>query len=122
MSSIYQEIILDHYRAPRNNTHLSNPSASIAVSNPLCGDKLVMEIIEENGVITDIGFTGQGCAISQASASLLTEYVKGKTKDNLLKLDKDFILNMLGIELSPNRLKCALLSLEALKKILNINS
>lgn len=118
--SIYQELILDHYRAPRNYGSLPNPDAEVEVSNPLCGDKMKMQISQTGDVIKEIRFNGEGCAISRASASMLTEYAKGKTKENLLKIDKDFILNMLGIELSPNRLKCALLSVEALKKVISV--
>ena len=116
--SIYQDIILDHYRNPRNTGTLKNSSNHIKVSNPLCGDMLEMDIQEKDGVISDIMFSGQGCAISQATASMVTEYAKGKSKDEIKKLDKDFIRELLGIQLSPNRLKCALLSLEALLKLI----
>ncbi len=116
--SIYQDIILDHYRNPRNYGSLKNPTQFVKTNNPLCGDLLEMAIIEKDGTITEIMFTGQGCAISQSAASMITEYAKGKRKDELKKLDKNSILTMLGIELSPNRLKCALLSLEALTQLL----
>jgi nitrogen fixation NifU-like protein len=115
--SIYGDIILDHYNFPRNNIKLAKPSAHIHVDNPLCGDSLDMEIVEKNGRIREIGFTGQGCAISIASASLLTEFVKGKTKDEVLKIDKDNVVGLLNIELSPNRLKCALLAWEGMIKL-----
>lgn len=116
--SIYEDIILDHYNFPRNNTKLKNPSATIHVDNPLCGDSLDMEIEEQSGRIRNIGFTGQGCAISIASASLLTEYVRGKTKEEVRKLDKDNVVGLLNIELSPNRLKCALLAWEGVMKLI----
>lgn len=116
--SIYGDIILDHYRNPRNQGNLECPTCSVDLNNPLCGDKIHMEVKQENGIVTDIAFTGQGCAISMASASMVTEYAKGKTKEEIMKLDKDSILELLGIELTPNRLKCALLSLEALQKAL----
>lgn len=116
--TIYREIILDHYRSPRNFGKLSQPTASATVSNPVCGDTIVMEVIEENSIIKDIKFSGEGCAISQASASLLTEYAKNKLKDQLKKLDRQFIMKMVGVELGPNRIKCALLSWEALMKII----
>lgn len=115
--SIYGDIILDHYNFPRNNTKLENPTAHVHVDNPLCGDSLDMEIVEENGIIRQIGFTGQGCAISIASASLLTEHVLGKTKDEVRKIDKDNVVGLLNIELSPNRLKCALLAWEGVMKL-----
>lgn len=118
--SIYQELILDHYKNPRNFGTLENATKSIALDNPFCGDKIRMDVIVKDGKIKEIKFSGQGCAISQASASMLTEYTLRKKVSDLQKLDKSFILKMLGIELSPNRLKCALLPLEVLQKCLNI--
>lgn len=112
--SIYQDIILEYYRNPRNVGHLKSATNQTSLKNPLCGDTIEMEIVEKDGVVQEIAYTGSGCAISQASASMLTDFVKGKTKDEIKKIDKDVITDMLGIELSPNRLKCALLSLEAL--------
>lgn len=116
--SIYQDIIMDHYRFPRNKGKLDNPTNSLDLNNPLCGDKLHMEIQEKDGILQDIAYTGEGCAISMASASMLSEYVKGKTTEELFQLDKDTVLELLGIELTPNRLKCALLALEGLHKVL----
>lgn len=115
--SIYQEVILDHYRNPRNFgplesfTHVSNKD------NPLCGDKIEIAIRVDNNIIKDIKFNGSGCAISIAASSILTEKVKGKSIQDLRKIDKSYILDELGIELSPNRLKCALLPLEVLNKL-----
>lgn len=117
--SIYQDIILDHYKYPRNFGTLENAS-TISLYNPLCGDQIRLDVLIKDNKIEDVRFSGKGCAISQASASMLTEKIKGKTKKELINLDKDFIIRMLGVELSPNRIKCALLSLEALKKILNL--
>ncbi len=117
--SIYGDIILDHYHYPRNKRKLEKPTKTIHVDNPLCGDSLDMEIIEFNGKIKDIGFTGDGCAISLASASLLTEYSKGKSVSKIKGINKDFVVGLLNIELSPNRLKCALLPWEGLMKVLN---
>ncbi len=117
MNSIYQEIIIDHYKNPRNFGQLKKYDKKTLVSNPFCGDKMEMTICFTGNKIKDIKFKGIGCAISQASASMLTEYVKNKKKNQLVKLDKNFILKILKIELSPLRLKCALLPLEALKKI-----
>lgn len=116
--SVYGDIILDHYNFPRNNEKLANPSAKIHVDNPLCGDSLDFEMVEANGRVKEIGFTGQGCAISIASASLLTEYVKGKTKEEIRKFDKDNVVGLLHINLSPNRLKCALLAWEGIQKLI----
>lgn len=116
--SLYQELILNHYKNPRNFKKLDKPDKVASATNPLCGDKLEMFIKIKNGRLADISFIGEGCAISTASTSMLTEHVKRKKVSDLRKLDKSFILDMLGIELSPNRLKCALLPLEALHKAL----
>lgn len=116
--SIYQDIILDHYHAPRNFKKLKRVSNEVKVNNPLCGDMIYMQVETKNGVIHDIAFTGEGCAISKASASILTEYVKGKKIESVKKITSDEMIKLLGIELSPNRLKCALLSWEALIKVL----
>lgn len=117
--SIYGDIILDHYQFPRNQGNLEKPTNAVDLNNPLCGDKIHLEVEESDGIIEDVAFTGQGCAISTASASMLTDYVKGKTKEEVLALDKDTVLKLLGIELTPNRLKCALLSLEAIHTALS---
>ncbi len=116
--SLYQEIILEHYRHPKNYGQVKNPSKKIRVYNPLCGDELMMTIKFTSNRISEMKFEGRGCAISQASASMLTEYAKGKTKEQLQKLDRKFMIKLLGVELGPNRIKCALLSLEALQKLL----
>jgi len=124
--SIYADIILDHYQHPRNNKKISHTKStsevvSVDVDNSLCGDTLHMEIAFSEGKITDIGFTGEGCAISIAAASMLTEYAKGKKRDDLVDMKHEDVLGLLGIELTPNRMKCALLSWEALKKLLIIH-
>ncbi|GAB4218978.1 MAG: hypothetical protein Fur009_2800 [Candidatus Microgenomates bacterium] len=118
MSSIYSEIILDHYQNPRNFGSLVDFDKKIDVANSLCGDKITLYIKFENDKVKDIRFEGVGCAISKASSSMLTEAIKGKTKNQLKKIDKDFIIKILGVELGVNRIKCALLPLEALKKAL----
>lgn len=117
--SIYQELILDHYKNPRNFGELKNPTHTTALDNPFCGDKIRIDLLVKSGKVVEIKFSGAGCAISQASASMLTEQVKNKNVKELQKLNKSDILKMLGIELSPNRLKCALLPLEVLQKCLN---
>lgn len=116
--TIYQDIILDHYRSPHNTGSLSNPTSTIDVANSVCGDKMKLDIKVENNIVSDIKFSGYGCAIFMASSSLLTDYAKHKKKKDLLTLDTEFIVQLLGVELSPNRLKCALLPLEALQKVL----
>ncbi len=113
--NIYQEDILDHYENPSNYGSLENPDISYEEDNPLCGDKIRIDLKVEDGIITDIRFSGHGCTISRASASMLTERIKGQRLDDVKKMSKDDILEMLGIPLGPVRLKCALLSLKVLK-------
>lgn len=118
MTSIYQERILQHSAHPHNFGRLPSATGRILLDNPLCGDKIEMEIEIEKGIIKNIRFTGKGCAISKASASLLTDKVKGMKIEELRKWDKTSIMEILGIELGPNRLKCALLPLEALQRLI----
>lgn len=116
--SLYQDLILDHYRNPRNQGVLAHATCSGEALNPTCGDRLHMDIVLKDDKIQDIKFSGSGCAISQASASLLTEEVKGKSVNDVLLIEPKDVLELLGVPLSPNRLKCGLLSLETLKKAL----
>lgn len=112
---IYQEQILDHYKNPRNKGILEPATLQGHESNPLCGDELTMYLLlDGQDRITDVRFNGQGCAISQASASMLTTMVKGKTVAEAKALGQEAILKALGIPLSAVRLKCALLSLQVL--------
>lgn len=116
MSSIYSEIILDYYRHPKNKGQLQNPQIRAKDSNPLCGDVVEIQMeLDGNNTVKDIKFNGQGCAISQASASMLTELVMGKSLDEIRKISKEDILSLIGGELSAVRLKCALLSLKVMK-------
>lgn len=115
--SIYSELILDHYQHPRNFGSFNQASFISKAFNPLCGDEIELFLMIKNDKIEDIKFKAKGCAISIASASMLTEYLKGKRKVELKKIDKKFIIRMIGIELGVNRIKCALLPLEALNKI-----
>lgn len=116
MDDFYKENILDHYRHPRNTGTLENPTHSHEESNPLCGDVIRIDLhINDDNVVDQVTFQGKGCAISQASASMLTEMVVGKTLDEVKQISKDDILEALGIEIGPVRMKCALLSLKALK-------
>ena len=113
---IYREIILDHYRNPRNKGKLPHADVSIHDSNPLCGDEIDIHLKVEQGKIMDIKFEGRGCAISQASASMLTEMVLDKPLTAVKDLAKDDILENIGLmNLGPARIKCALLSLKVLK-------
>ena len=111
----YREYILDHYKNPRNFGRLEEPDITHEEDNPLCGDVVGMDFRVKEGVIEDIRFHGRGCAISQASASLLTERLKGMSLDGAKKINKDDVIGELGIEISPARIKCALLSLKVLK-------
>ena len=111
----YREYILDHYQNPRNYGRLEHPDISHEEDNPLCGDVVGIDLAVKDGVIDEIRFHGRGCAISQASASLLTERLKGLPLDDAKKINKDDVLGELGIEISPARIKCALLPLKVLK-------
>lgn len=113
---IYRQVILDHYKHPRNFGHLTNPDAKIEEGNVTCGDRVVMELKIHKKEIEDIRFSGEGCAISQASASILTEKVKGMKLDDVMKLKTGDIIEMLGTTLTPSRTKCATLPLEVLHK------
>lgn len=115
---LYRQKILDHYKRPRNFGRLSDPSKSQLEENPSCGDSIIMDIILENNKVKNIKFSGEGCAISIASASMLTEKVKGMQINEIAKLKTIDIEEMLGLTLSPSRIKCAMLSLNTLKKIL----
>ena len=117
---MYQENILDHYKNPRNHGRIDNATVHHHEYNPLCGDKIDIFLVIENDKIKDIKFYGNGCAISQASASMLTEEIKGKALDEIKKITKEKILELLGIELSPVRLKCALLGLDTLRNSIRI--
>ena len=118
MDELYRDFILDHYRNPRNAGTLDNPDATFEDLNPLCGDKIRMDLKIDEGVVTDVKFKGRGCAISQASASLLTEQIKGKSLAEINKLGKEDVLANVGINISAARLKCALLGLKVLKSAL----
>jgi len=118
MSSLYQDLLLDHYRNPRNTGKIPHPTHHGAASNPTCGDHLEMDIKIQRDKIKTIRFTGSGCAISQASASLLTERVVGMSKKEILSLTPETVLELVRVPLSPTRMKCALLSLETLQQAL----
>ncbi len=122
MSSLYQAVILDHSKHPRNCGLIDHPTHHGESKNPTCGDSLSLDLLIQEDLISEVYFHGQGCAISQAAASLLSEVIKGKPVETALALGPDDILSLLGVELSPNRLKCALLSLETLKKTLASDS
>lgn len=115
MSEMYPEIIMDYYRHPRFKGTLTNPDIEAKDLNPLCGDLMKITGTVDKGIITQLKHDGHGCAISQASAELLSERLEGKPLEEVKKLTKEDVLKMLGIPISPVRLKCALLSLKVLK-------
>ena len=116
MDDFYKEYILDHYRNPRNFGAIEHPTASAEDLNPLCGDKIHMDLsVGADGKIDDVKFTGKGCAISQASTSMLTESLKGKTLEEVAQLSQDVVLENIGIGISPTRMKCAMLGLKVAK-------
>jgi nitrogen fixation protein NifU and related proteins len=117
MSDLYRELILEHAKYPHNAGTLEAPDITHEEHNPLCGDRVRLDLSVENGVITDVRFSGRGCAISQASASLLTDEIKGMPVERAKAYSKEELLDLIGIPLDKNpvRLKCALLSLKTLK-------
>ena len=116
----YREYILDHYRNPRNYGKLDQPDVHSEDSNPLCGDQLSMDLEIDGDRVSAVRFQGRGCAISQASASMLSEMIEGKTIEEVVALGKDAVLEELGIAISPARTKCAFLSLRVLHRGLAI--
>ena len=116
MDDLYREVIIEHYKNPSYRGKLDPHDISFADNNPLCGDHIQIDLrVDKQGIITEAMFDGHGCAISQASADLLVESIIGKPLEEVKQLNKQNILDMLGIELGPVRLKCALLSLKVLK-------
>ena len=120
MDDLYRENILDHYKHPHNWSppapEIPDPDLQFHDLNPLCGDDLTVALaLDPDGRIADVRFSGHGCAISQAAASMASDEVKGMEVDELLRLDRSFVLDLLGIDISATRMKCALLSLKVLK-------
>ena len=118
MDDYYREYILDHHRNPRNYGTLTNPTAHAEDSNPLCGDQLAMDLVVDGDRVSEVRFKGRGCAITQASASMLSEMIEGKTVKEVVQLGKDDVLEALGISISPARTKCAFLALRVLHRSL----
>jgi nitrogen fixation NifU-like protein len=115
MDDLYRELILDHYQHPHNHGTIEGADISYEDTNPLCGDKIRIDMKVRDGIVEDIRFSGKGCAISQASASMLTDEIKGKPLEEIKHLDKQAILDLVGIPLGPTRVKCALLPLKVVK-------
>ena len=114
--NIYQEEILDHYHNPRNFGVLDKPTHETCANNPTCGDTISVTMLIKNDIITDIKFTGSGCAISQAATSLTTEKILHKSTTDALSLTKDDIITLLGVDVGAGRIKCALLGIESIQK------
>ena len=116
MDDLYRELIIDRYKNPHMQGNLDPNDYTYEDDNPLCGDRIRVDVrVDEGGIVTEAAFSGEGCAISQASADLLLESIIGKSLVEVKALSKEDILDMLGIQLGPVRLKCALLSLKVLK-------
>ncbi len=116
MDDLYRDEILEHYRNPHNFGTLDEPTLVKEGSNPLCGDRITLMLeLNDDGTVKDVAFTGRGCAISQASASMLTDEIRGKSLAEVATTGRQDVLDNLGIEISPARMKCAMLSLETLK-------
>ena len=134
LSALYQEVILDHYRRPRNRGTLAEPTGSASLRNPLCGDEVDVHVAVQDGKVADVKFGGRGCSISQASASMMTELVKGRTPDEVHALGerfaemirgnaeaaKDQALGqaraLSGVSRFPTRVRCALIAWEAMER------
>lgn len=116
MDDFYRDLIIDRYQHPHHRGTLDPQDITFQDSNPLCGDEIRIDLrVDGDGRVSEVAFSGQGCAISMASADLLLESIQGKTLEEIQAISKEDILEMLGIELGPVRLKCALLSLKVLK-------
>jgi nitrogen fixation NifU-like protein len=121
LESLYREVILDHYKNPRGHGVIEDADAEAEGQNPLCGDEVSIYVAfgEDGETIDDVKFSGRGCAISQAATSMLMEMAKGRTAEQVATLDKDELLEEIGVPLTPVRLKCAMLGLTTLKVALH---
>jgi len=110
-SDMYRQQILDHYKNPRNYGDLDDPTFSHVGENPMCGDEIKVDVLleDDDETIEYAAFSGEGCAISQASASMLTDELQGMTLNELDELDRDDVIDLLGVDISPMRVKCAVL-------------
>jgi nitrogen fixation protein NifU and related proteins len=116
MDELYREQILEHYKRPHNFGRIDHPDLEFEDTNPFCGDEQHVTMrLDEDGRVAEVAFEGQGCAISTAATSLLTDELVGKTREELLALPKEEVLDLLGIEISATRMKCAMLGLKVIK-------
>ena len=118
--SLYQEELMDHFRYPRNRGMFNNFDFSAEDHNPSCGDQVHMQGKRKGDIVAALRFVGRGCVISQATASMLTEYCCGKSFTEILALTKDDVLQLIGLPLGPNRLKCALLPMQVLQESISL--
>lgn len=116
MDSIYREQLMDNYKNPKNKGLIDDVSVEVFDKNPFCGDEINLQLKIKDNVIQDIAFSGSSCAVSTASASITTEWARGRTIEEIKKVNRNDILEMLGVELTTSRIKCATLVLDALKK------
>jgi nitrogen fixation protein NifU and related proteins len=115
---IYQENILDHYHEPHNHGEITNPTHVRSANNPTCGDKVSITAIVEEGVVKDLKFTGEGCTISQAATSIVSDEVIGKSVDDVLAIDREKMTELLGVDVGIGRIRCALLGIRTIQKAL----
>src|SRR4051812_6377152 len=115
VDDLYREQILEHYKNPHHWGEIADADLEFEDFNPLCGDELKVQLKVRDGKVAEVAFSGHGCAISQASASMASDEVLGMPVDDLIRLDRSFVLDLLGIDISATRMKCALLSLKVLK-------
>ena len=116
MDELYRDQILEHYKRPHNFGRLAEPDLEFEDSNPFCGDEQHVTIrLDGEGKVAEVAFEGEGCAISTAATSLLTDELVGMSREQILKLPKELVLDLLGIEISATRMKCALLGLKVVK-------
>lgn len=115
-SKLYKEQIIDHYKRPRNFSELKHPDYKAQVANSVCGDEVTVYLKEKDGVLSDVGFTGSGCAISIAGMSMLSEKLPGMKVEDVEELENSFILDLLGMDEKSPRIKCGVLGLEAVKR------
>lgn len=117
-TDIYQENILDHYHNPHNCGTLAHPTHEHCANNPTCGDKICVTLIIKNNLVHDVKFIGEGCTISQATASIITDHIKGKKVSDIQKITKDDVITLLGVQLGIGRIRCAMLGIRTIQKSL----
>lgn len=117
MDNIYQEELMFHYKNPSNTGKLEDPTVETTANNPFCGDKLNMQMHIDKGIVKDIKFEADACAVAVAASSMLTEHIKGKGVEEIKKFSKEQLLDLIGVQLTTSRVKCAVLPLEAVQKL-----